>query len=51
MEEYADILKSVNFLFVPLFNVLGYLRQSTLEGSTNMVLILQAEGQTLIGII
>lgn len=28
MEEYTDILENVNFLFVPLFNVQGYLRQS-----------------------
>ena len=28
MEQYKEVLKNVNFLFVPLFNVQGYLRQS-----------------------
>ncbi|KAL7486234.1 hypothetical protein ACHAW6_011836 [Cyclotella cf. meneghiniana] len=28
MDEYSGVLKNVNFLFVPIFNVQGYLRQS-----------------------
>jgi hypothetical protein len=28
MEQYSEVLENINFLFVPLFNVQGYLRQS-----------------------
>ena len=34
MEAYSEVLENVNFLFVPLFNVQGYLRQSA-DGRIN----------------
>ena len=34
MEEYSEVLENVNFLFVPLFNIQGYLRQSV-DGRIN----------------